>query len=166
MDLWLDAYNKQDLENVNVDEKDAEKYDLDIKLVVKKEQPFKISQPSLTPFFIITSENSRYEFLVQSDEPLKNVTLIQGEVGLSVEQMDSTAMVYYQSPIFPPEFSSKIIKGTIAYTSESGKTAYQDVSIRAIYLYSVTTLSVIFIIIFGGLFVYIKRKRIKKVFKK
>ncbi|MBU0958652.1 MAG: hypothetical protein KKB31_01775, partial [Nanoarchaeota archaeon] len=161
LDLWINAYNNQEIENVEVSKKDADKYDLDRFVIIFEKPPFKISPPSLTPFFIITSKDSIFEFMVQSAEPLKDVQLVEGELGLSVEKDDTTATVKYEILTFPPQYTLKKIEGTISYTSETGEVVYQKVSIRAIY-FSFTLIIILISSIGLGIFGYVRRKDIKK----
>lgn len=168
LDLFIEAYNEENLESIKILDSQILIYQLFTGVIVRKEPEFKITPIRLDPLaWLILNENSTFEFIITSDRTLKNATIISGDPGLNVTIISpSTAKVTYKLTEFPPDFSSKIFEGKIEYISEDGKSTFQDVNIRAIYVFHPFTI-LTFIVFIVIIIILIKfRKQVGKFWKR
>lgn len=165
LNAYLDLFNKGEVEEIKISESIADTYNLFKSTLQVIESSFTVSPSKLTPFFLVTSKNSEFKYEIKSNKVLKSVNLINGELGFSVELTSSTtALVTYK--IQSLDFSAKTYKATINYIAEDGSSVFQEVEIRAIYIFNQNVLIVVFSIVVGLIIIsLIRSKQIKNPFR-
>ena len=158
--LWIDQYNENRLENVEVDKKIAEQFGLVTAILEFAIAPFEINPKRVDSFFLLLSSDSIYEFIVKSNKRLDSSNIVEGELGLSSETIseETTSKLRYSPQNL--DFSIKTVKGIVNYLSKDGESVFQDINLRVINLTNPMVIIVLIIAIIQILILSLFRKQI------
>ena len=163
LEAYIDQFNNAEVEEIEVSEVNADLYGLFKSTLQVIESGFLVFPKKLSPFFLVTSKNSEFQYEVKSNKLLKSAELVNGELGLSVElKSSSTALIKYKPQTL--DFSAKTIKGTINYISEEGETVFQEVEIRALYVLDSTVIAIVIGSILVVSFLVLRRSKKQSLF--
>ena len=163
LNQFLDYYNKNLIENVQVSKSDADTYNLVVAIVSITEAEWQLFPTNIdTPCLMIEDTCS---YIVQSSRTLKSCEIIDGDIGFTCTlTSNSTTLIVYKSPVYPLDFSTKILSSKVLYTDTKGGSKFQTITFRA--LVPTTLNIIIFVSFLGGItLLIIKRKPILKKIK-
>lgn len=161
-DLFFVNYLDQLFQEVKVLDTDAEEYNLYKATLQILDQPFTTSPKSVDAYFLITSPNSEFKYVVRTNKIVSDVS-ITGELGFSVEKLtDTTIEITFKPQTL--DFSAQNFKATANYISVDGESSFQEIQVRAVYLLNPLIIFIGFGVV--GMFVFIYIANQKKLFKK
>ena len=164
---WIDRYNTDSLENINVLKTDSDKYKLVEAIVKLLGEEFIITPKNLDTFWIIFSDT--FTTKVTSSRELKDARIVEGERGFSVNITQGTSAEISYKLQSDKVFTFKTLNAKANYVDIVGNSIFQPITIRAINLRYINSfglpgyllLFLALILIFA--FVIRKNRRNKKV---
>ncbi len=164
LNKYIEVYNNQELVARKILDSDINKYSLFTGVVQIKELAFAVNPKNLDPFYsFIISEKPKFEYLITSNRELKNVSIIEGELGISAELTGDTTAKIILEPV-NLDFSSKTFKAKANYISVDGNSVFQSINLRVINFRNILMIITIGGVFLIGVFLYLTRKKIRKVF--
>ena len=167
LDLWIDNFNKNNLENEKIILSEVERYDLDAIKIVFEQLAFFVNPFRVDKFYLISSTPPKpFKTIVQSSEILSSVDVVQGELGLTATLLTSTTVEVKFEIVNGLDFTARTSDGVINYVSQSGESVFQPIRIRIIYLFHPAIIIGAIVLLVGGFLIFRYWKRILKGFKK
>lgn len=128
---WLDAYNDELFEGVSLAESEVIRYNLFTAVVEVIGTPFQVYPSTLSPILTLVLFTDNFQYKVTSNKVLKNATIIEGDLGISINlTSDTTADVILE--IQDLNFTSRVFKATANYIDEDGESIFQNIALRVV----------------------------------
>lgn len=155
LNKWIEGYNANYLESVSVSKEDAIRYNLYAGLI-QISGDFILTPSILDPLFTFVLFSNKFTYPIQANKVITNVSMVNGELGLSIEKTtDTTANVILN--IENLDFSSKVFKGTANLIDIEGNSQFLEINLRVINLKSPITVLIMLAFIFLAFFMGYKR---------
>lgn len=157
--LWLEQYNKNEVENVEIPQREVTKWGLIVAMVEFIPIEFASLPSKIDGIFIALDDTWEYDVLL--NKVFISGAVINGDLGFSVEKIgDTQAKLKYKIFSYPPEYYFSVEKTKINYVDLDGNSIFQDVTLRVITPKGLFMLVIIGILVIIVSF-FIFRKRIK-----
>lgn len=128
--FWFSQYDSQKFEDVNIDKREAERWDLVISTIIQAE--FRISPRRVDPFIKLVLRGDKVNIITTtSNRKLKSCDVIEGDLGFSCIPSDTFARVVYTISE-NATWTSRVPFAKISYTDIDGNNDFQDLTARII----------------------------------
>jgi len=164
LNIYISQYKNKQFEEVAIDEANIERFKLFKATIELLANPFKISPSVLDKFWFINFAGNSVSITVYPNKPLQSCKIINATTGWACSVLKDSAIINYTLPN-SPDFTARVIKTTISYTSEKGENTFQDVQLRAFY-FNKSTLIISALVLSGLIFsivLFKKRIKLKKI---
>lgn len=160
---WIDKFNDNDIFSFRIEESTAKKYNLFQSTVKAGVIQFEINPARIDSYFLILNKDSKFTFISTANKVIDSIEIISGGENFEITKKDTSSVLTYTPKDL--NFNSKVITGRISYTSSSGEVFFQDVQIRAIYVFSSTFVVSSSSVVLLGILLVVFRVRVLKSIK-